>query len=163
MARRPEDREDLFREAVALVRRAEWDSGGEITLLGERANGWLSLYVGQDFALTFSADDELRRVFEHGVLYRAAAGRNLERLLPLRDDAATQIKVELLDESAKAALVAHWREKIAATAAALVAPEAMPRRTIGHAVAELVERLDGIGNRPIKVAPGMRIKRSGRD
>lgn len=93
MARHESDREDLLAEAVALVRRAEWRLPGfaEPVLLGERDNGWFSIYVGQDLCWQFDAADRFRRAYVAPALYRTQ-GTTLARLLRDRTSETTVLR-----------------------------------------------------------------------
>jgi hypothetical protein len=77
MARQESDREDLLREATALVERAELIIGGEperITV-GFRRDGAMSIFFGGDPIYQFNTAGELRRAFADGLLYKAERGR----------------------------------------------------------------------------------------
>lgn len=76
MARQESDREDLLREATALVERVELVCGASETIvIGFRAEGSGSIYFGQDPALHFNPRSELRRAFVDGELIKAEGGR----------------------------------------------------------------------------------------
>ena len=81
MARNESDREDLLREATALVPRVELEVSGEIepVLIGIRSNGSLSVYFGADPMVQFDRGDRLRRACVDGLLYRTQ-GTTLARL-----------------------------------------------------------------------------------
>jgi len=81
MPRYETDREDLMREATALVRRAEFRVPwiDETIIAGYRRNGSLSIYFGSDPCYHFDADVRLRRAFIEGCLYRTQ-GATLARL-----------------------------------------------------------------------------------
>jgi hypothetical protein len=87
MAGNESDREDLLREAVALVPRAELHVYGlpELLTAGYRSSGMLSLYFGQDPVYQFDTAGRLRRAFENGLLYRTAAP-TLARLRRVRSE-----------------------------------------------------------------------------
>jgi hypothetical protein len=96
MARIESDREDLLREATALVERVElsWvdDEGSTSTLVaGFRKDGALSLFFGADPVYQFNAAGELRRAFRDGLLYKAVGGR-----LVSLDRVRTEVEVQLL-------------------------------------------------------------------
>ena len=63
MAREEQDREDLLREASALVERAEvaLADGATRVVLGFRRDGCASFYFGSERAYQFNTDDALRR------------------------------------------------------------------------------------------------------
>jgi hypothetical protein len=83
MARQESDREDLMREAVALVRRAEVTYPGrspeDPVTLGFRREGSLAIYFGADPVYQFDPRHRLRRAYAAGQLYRTQ-GRTLARL-----------------------------------------------------------------------------------
>lgn len=80
MAREESDREDLLREAVALVERVELRvaDGPENVTAGYRDNGSLSLFFGPDPVWQFNAAGELRRGYLAGKLLKADGGRLVE-------------------------------------------------------------------------------------
>lgn len=77
MAREEADREDLLREATALVERVELALPGEPApvVAGFRRDGALSLYFGPDPVYQFNAAGQLRRAFVAGLLYKCEGGR----------------------------------------------------------------------------------------
>lgn len=79
MARQESDREDLLREATALVERIELappeSSEAEHIVAGFRREGALSLYFGGDPVYHFNPAGELRRAYIGGWLYKAQDGR----------------------------------------------------------------------------------------
>jgi hypothetical protein len=77
MAHSESDREDLLREATALVERAELriDGDSEPVTVGFRKDGSLSVYFGSERVYQFNAAGQLRRAFIAGLLYKAEQGR----------------------------------------------------------------------------------------
>jgi hypothetical protein len=79
MAREESDREDLLREATALVERIELapagDAGAEHIVVGFRAGGAASIFFGADPVYQFNVAGELRRAFCDGLLIKASRGR----------------------------------------------------------------------------------------
>lgn len=72
MAREEHDREDLLREAVALVERCELElPGPRHVFAGFRADGCASVYFDGDPAWHFNTRGQLRRAFVAGLLYKA--------------------------------------------------------------------------------------------
>ena len=73
MARNEQDREDLIREAVALVDRVELSVAGfeEFITIGFRANSAMSIFIGQDPVYQFDPAGRLRRAFVDGLLFRS--------------------------------------------------------------------------------------------
>ena len=83
MARHPSDREDLLREATALVERVElsvprWT---DTVVAGFRRDGCASFYFGGDPVYQFNTSCELRRAYCAGLMIKAEHGRlvSLER------------------------------------------------------------------------------------
>lgn len=77
MAREEHDREDLLKEATALVERAELLLGGgrESVVAGFRRDGAASVYFGAEPAYHFNSRGELRRAYSDGLLFKAEKGR----------------------------------------------------------------------------------------
>ncbi len=77
MARQERNREDLLREATALVERAEvrLPGAGQPVTAGFRRDGSASFYFGTDPGFQFNAAGELRRAFVGGRLIKAERGR----------------------------------------------------------------------------------------
>jgi hypothetical protein len=82
MARYEADREDLLREATALVERIEFavadEPNADHVVVGFRRNGAASVYFGSEPAYHFNSAGELRRAFYHGALIKAEQGRLVE-------------------------------------------------------------------------------------
>src|SRR5688500_7447259 len=80
MARHESDREDILREAAALVERAELVVPGENepVVIGFRTGGAASVFFGGDPVYQFNSQGELRRAFVRGLLYKAERGRLVE-------------------------------------------------------------------------------------
>jgi hypothetical protein len=105
MAREEEPREDLLREATALVARAELqvENFAEPVVAGFRRDGAASFFFGQQRVYQFNATGELRRGFLNDQLYKAECGR-LVRLARQR----TQHTVELLRHELNDAETAYF-------------------------------------------------------
>ncbi len=85
MARQESDREDLLREATALVERIELAPAagdGKDVVIGFRRDGAASIYFGTDPAYHFNSSGELRRAYCDGLMYKAEHGQlvSLERI-----------------------------------------------------------------------------------
>ena len=75
MARHAADREDLMRDATALVFRAEWTTPQWPDVIGGlRDSGAASWYFHQDWVWHFDSSSRIRRAFCDGVLYKAEHG-----------------------------------------------------------------------------------------
>jgi len=77
MAREEQVREDLLREATALVERVELLVAGsdEPIVAGFRREGQVSLFFGAEPAFHFNSRNELRRAYAAGRLMKAEQGR----------------------------------------------------------------------------------------
>jgi hypothetical protein len=93
MARESADREDLLREATALLERAELQVIGfdEPIVAGFRRDGAASFYFGPNVVYQFNANKELRRGFLDERLYKATGGR-LAALTPIRSAEQTELR-----------------------------------------------------------------------
>ena len=92
MARHEADREDLLREATALVDRVELNVPelAEPVVVGFRRNGCGSVFFGEDPAVHFNAANQLRRAYVAGRLLKAEQG-NLVALT--RNRAADEVQL----------------------------------------------------------------------
>lgn len=78
MAREESPREDLLREATALVERIEiapHEKNLPHIVAGFRRDGGCSLFFGEDPVYQFNAAGQLRRAFSNGRLLKAVAGK----------------------------------------------------------------------------------------
>jgi len=77
VARHEQDREDLLREATALVERVELEVEGfsAPVVIGFRRSGEGSVYFGADPVYQFNRAGELRRGYRAGRLLKAEQGR----------------------------------------------------------------------------------------
>ncbi|MCC7084965.1 MAG: hypothetical protein IT427_08155 [Pirellulales bacterium] len=93
MAREAADREDLLREATALIQRVELkiSSFDEPIVVGFRRDGAASFYFGHDAVYQFNATGALRRGFLEGQLYKAVGGQ-LVALMPVRTAEQTELR-----------------------------------------------------------------------
>ena len=120
MARQESDREDLLREAIALVERIELAlpdvSEAEHIVIGFRRDGSPSVYFGADPAYHLNSAGELRRAFIDDLLYKADGGA----LISL-DRVRTADEVQLIsrtpDATATAALLAYMNDRLLELAA----------------------------------------------
>ena len=97
MARDERDREDLLREATALVERAELSIEGrdEPIVVGFRANGAISFFLGVDPVYQFNSDGKLRRAYVGGLLYKAERGQLVALRRERTADAVVLARAEL--------------------------------------------------------------------
>jgi hypothetical protein len=96
MARQEQDREDLLREATALIERIEFRGADfpDPIVIGFRRTGEGSIFIGADPVFQFNSHLELRRGFFHGQLLKAEKGtlvalerqRTVDEVLLLRTE-----------------------------------------------------------------------------
>ena len=113
MARHESDREDLIREATALLRRAEWMSisGAESLAAGFRRDGSLSLYFGADPVYHFDSAGRLKRAYCSGLLYRTQ-GTTLAELARERSAMETKLMRRDLGQQELADFLVKMIERI---------------------------------------------------
>lgn len=101
MAREEEDREDLLREATALVERVELrlPNEPETVVVGFRRNGAVSCFFGADPVFQFNTAGELRRAYVDGKLLKAENGRLIELT---RTRTEYEVRLERRDVAAEA-------------------------------------------------------------
>jgi hypothetical protein len=101
MARHEHDREDLLKEASALVERASLRREGqdEEIIVGFRRDGSASFYFGSARSYQFNTAGQLRRAFVGDLLYKAEAGK-LVALARRRTEQAVELVRDELDAKA---------------------------------------------------------------
>lgn len=106
MARYEADREDVLREATALVERAELTIPqlAESVVVGFRRSGLVSFFFGADPVYQFNSACELRRAFVGGQLVKAERGV-LVALERRRSAGEVQLVSRHLDEAQTASLL----------------------------------------------------------
>ncbi len=101
MAREEKDREDIFREATALVERIELSGlagqAGSV-VVGFRRNGCARIYFGVELACHFNSRDELRRAYSAEQLLKAKHGYLLT-MRRVRRDNQVQLRSRQLTEA----------------------------------------------------------------
>ena len=77
MAQQESDREDLLREATALVERCELQMPGwaDSVVLGFRRDGSASVFCGAEPVYQFNIQNQLRRGYRQGSLLKSDQGR----------------------------------------------------------------------------------------
>ena len=106
MARQEAEREDLLREATALVERAELCVGGvaEPVVVGFRRDGAGSAYFGGEPVFQFNSRGELRRAFVGGRLLKAERGELVALTRQRTADEVQLVRHELTDTETEAVL-----------------------------------------------------------
>ncbi len=115
MAREESDREDLLREATALVERIELAPAeavnGEHIVIGFRTEGAASVYFGGDAAYHFNSSGELRRAYCDGLLYKAERGK-LVALERVRQKNEVQLRPRPLPDTEQAMFLTMLVERL---------------------------------------------------
>ena len=122
MARDEEPREDLLREATALVERVELHVEGFAApiVAGFRRDGAASFYFGQDVSYQFNTAGQLRRAYFAGRLYKAEAAR-LVQLTRRRTADETVLLRHECDAGEEQVFLSVASQKLSALQQALVA------------------------------------------
>jgi hypothetical protein len=119
MAREESRRDDLIREATALVERIELRPRtvdvsiaasklfDQPVVAGFRRDGALSIFFGEDQVYQFNAEGELRRAYCDGKLLKATRGR-----LAALDRARTEHEVQLVRHELSSAEVAGFLRRM---------------------------------------------------
>jgi len=112
MAREESSREDLLREATALVERIELIPKGSTSdghiVAGFRRNGALSVFFGEDPVYQFNAAGELRRAYTDGKLLKADRG-----CLAALQRVRTQNQVQLVRHELNEAEIVQFKTRMA--------------------------------------------------
>jgi len=123
MARDESSREDLLREATALVERIEliphaadpsaatYPLIGEHIVAGFRRNGALSIFFGEDPVYQFNPAGELRRAYCNGQLLKAYRGR-LIALQRVRTENEVQLVRHELSPEEEAAFTSQMEQHL---------------------------------------------------
>lgn len=154
------DREDLLADAHGLFPRAEWRVGDGVMVVGWRRDAGLNIYLGQDRVIGLSASDELRRVHDGEIMYRADRDRRLVRLDRTVDaDGRVVMVVEVVPPAEAAAMLTRWSARLAAMIERVSAAGFQPARAEPPDDPAMVRRLIDRLNRltfPLVVADGLR-------
>ena len=122
MSRQESDREDLLREATALVERIELRLPGQLESIvaGFRRDGAASYFFGASPVYQFNAAGELRRAFAGGLLYKVDGGQLVEMR---RERTATAVELisRRLNELETAVFLRQAEAALAQLTSALVA------------------------------------------
>jgi hypothetical protein len=129
MAREESEREDLLREATALVERIELAPSGTASqpngasvdqpiVVGFRRDGALSIFFGSDPVYQFNAAGELRRAYLDGRLLKAVGGE-LASLDRVRTQRETQLIRHDLTQAERAVFEATMRADLERFAGAI--------------------------------------------
>lgn len=122
MARHDQDRENLLKEATALVERASLRLEGqdEEIIVGFRRDGCASFYFGATRAYQFTTDGQLRRAFVGELLFKAEAGK-LVALRRRRTEHAVELVRSDLDAEATRAFLDEMQSGLGQLRRAIVA------------------------------------------
>ena len=157
------EREDLMREAVAMVRRVELDvpEGQDSVICGFRTSGALSIYFGPDPVYQFDTDARLRRAFVDGLLYRTQ-GITLAQLKRQRLEGITELLRRDLSADALAEFLKTMQLRLQRLLSALETNAAAVLKQVPEdepVVPELIDALRRIANTDESLAPRIKGKR----
>ena len=143
MAREEADREDLLREATALVERVELrlPDEAETVVVGFRRTGGASFFFGADPVYQFNARGELRRAYLAGKLLKAEHGRLVE-LTRVRTADETQLVRRGLSVTECGLLTTAMTERLVALRETLLRDAASASFTV---VGQVPEHGDVVG------------------
>jgi len=122
MPRHESDREDLLREATALVERVELrlEREAETVVAGFRRDGAASFFFGADPVYQFNAAGELRRAYVGGLLYKTVGGQLVEMRRERTADAVV-LESRQLGETATATFLSQAEAALDCLKSALAA------------------------------------------
>ena len=125
MAREESDREDLLRDATALVERVEIvlhgvsaEDESNRVLIGFRRGGAASFFFGDDPVYQFNTGGELRRAYSDGLLYKAVRGR-LVALERVRTASEVRLQRHELNDDEQRDFMRKVQKRLTELAAAL--------------------------------------------
>lgn len=152
MALHEQDREDIMREATALVRRVELSlrDEAETCVIGFRRDGAASIFFGADPVYQFNAAGELRRAFVDGKLVKAEHGK-LVRLDRRRTDSEVQLLRQVLADSELDEFVRTARYSLARMSQHVANGSAAVVRQVPEDAAILDEVRSWLDNLPIEL------------
>jgi hypothetical protein len=140
MAQEESPREDLLREATALVERVELVEATDHPIVaGFRHDGALSIFFGNDEVYHFNAAGDLRRAYLDGHLYKALNGE-LVRMTRVRTAQQVELRSHALDAAEQADFISTMRDRLAGLTAALAKNAFEARREVPPG-ANIVDRL----------------------
>ena len=115
VARQESDKEDLIRDATALVERAEFTCDGSRThvTIGFFRDGRCTVYFEQDRFYQFDSEGRVRRAYENGFLYRSQSSTlaRMDRHRPTNTEGETE-KVVLQRSDLTSAELIEFRERM---------------------------------------------------
>ncbi|MEX0727190.1 MAG: hypothetical protein WEB58_17650 [Planctomycetaceae bacterium] len=165
MARNESDREDLYAEATAFVRRVELSprenvGGGAAVVAGYRRNGVLTIYLSPDEMYQFTPAGELRRALLRDALFRTQGG-TLAKLIRHRTPTATELLRHDLTADELAVFLSRTRERLAAFLLGLSDGDflAVRQSPAEDVVSPLIQSLRAILASPLRLAPPLPTKR----
>jgi len=114
MARHEHQREDILREATALVERAELSVAGfaEPVVVGFRRNGAGSVFFGADPVYQFDSRRRLRRAYERGRLFKAERALLVE-MTRRRTESEVQLVRRVLNEAELRQFLGRMKDRLA--------------------------------------------------
>lgn len=141
MALEESPREDLLREATALVERIELVPSSAYALVstnaapdrtivaGFRSNGALSVFLSDDEVYHFNGVAELRRAYLGGHLYKAARGELVE-LTRVRTAEQVELRSRTLNAREQDAFINRMKDRLSALKSDLTAGKLAAHRQV---------------------------------
>jgi hypothetical protein len=130
LAKQEVDREDILREATALVNRVELKvsgrAGGDHIVFGFRKCGSLAVYFGTEPVYQFNANQALRRAYHQGCLLKAVDCL-LVSMRRERQDGTLQLLSTSWDAEKTREFVGQVRQDMSQLAEAIAAGEVQVR------------------------------------
>jgi hypothetical protein len=164
MARQESSREDLLREATALVERVELrimasaiaaTPQADQVVAGFRANGAASFFFGDDPVYQYNSVGQLRRAYCDDILFKAAR-RRLSSMRRERRQNEVQLVSHQLTDAEQIAFVEFMQRRLGALATALesgrfeITGQVPAEADIVNRVRQWLGRHDGL---PIALSP----------
>lgn len=158
MAKQERDREDLMREATALVERAEFNVAGrdEPVVAGFWRDGRFSIYFGGDPVYQFASEGGLRKAFVAGKIYRSSRAGLAELTRRRAAEMTSELVRRDLSNDETERFLTSMHEELRALDAALSgsAVQVVREHPPGAGVADKVRRfVQSLVARPVQVAP----------
>lgn len=160
VAREEHRREDLLREAKALVERIELSVPQGIVVVGFRVDGSASFFFDEQPVYQFNAAQQFRRGFVDDLLYKAVGGR-LVSLKRQRFDDRLELQRHELSEEEATHFLADMRQYLERLSSLLARGDYTCRGQIPRDADVLQRTAAWLGSalsRPIEIAHSPRVK-----
>ena len=141
MARREAPREDLIRDAVALVDRIEFTSPDQPPIVvGFRKDGSVSFYFGEEPVYQFNANGALRRAHVDGII--KAENGHLVRLRKQRCEGQVQLVRQELNDAQQRELLESALARLGALRASIEAEACQASRQVATTQTDVLPQVE---------------------